>query len=98
MVVASEKRFSLNVFLVLQTLSEVEESLREFEQRVTELKTRAEGLQADQVSNQELLKLQVILSSTCSLFPHLYSGPSLFIVSVSLSLYLSLKQCFSVRF
>ncbi|XP_031731325.1 nesprin-1 isoform X8 [Anarrhichthys ocellatus] len=42
----------------IETLSEVEESLREFEQRVTELKTRAEGLQSDQISNQELLKLQ----------------------------------------
>lgn len=42
----------------IETLSEVEESLREFEQRVTELKTRAEGLQSDQISNQELIKLQ----------------------------------------
>ena len=44
--------------IFLQTLSEVEDSLREFEQRVTELKARAEG-QSDQISNQELLKLQV---------------------------------------
>ncbi|XP_049914520.1 nesprin-1 [Epinephelus moara] len=42
----------------IETLSEVEESLREFEQRVTELKTRVEGLQSDQISNQELIKLQ----------------------------------------
>ncbi|TNN68504.1 Nesprin-1 [Liparis tanakae] len=42
----------------IETLTEVEESLREFEQRVTELKTKAEGLQSDQISNQELLKLQ----------------------------------------
>ncbi|XP_037304616.2 nesprin-1 isoform X8 [Pungitius pungitius] len=42
----------------IETLSEVEESLREFDQRVTELKTKAEGLQSDQISNQELLKLQ----------------------------------------
>ncbi|XP_062293158.1 nesprin-1 isoform X4 [Scomber scombrus] len=42
----------------IETLSEVEDSLKEFEQRVTELKTRAEGLQSDQISNQELLKLQ----------------------------------------
>uniref|UniRef100_A0A3Q3FN38 Spectrin repeat containing, nuclear envelope 1a n=1 Tax=Labrus bergylta TaxID=56723 RepID=A0A3Q3FN38_9LABR len=42
----------------IETLSEVEESLREFEQRVAELKTRAEGLQSDQISNQEFLKLQ----------------------------------------
>ncbi|XP_074471039.1 nesprin-1-like isoform X4 [Sebastes fasciatus] len=42
----------------IETLSEVEDSLREFEQKVTELKARAEVLQADQISNQELLKLQ----------------------------------------
>lgn len=46
----------------LQTLSEVEDSLKEFEQKVTELKMKAEGLQSDSSSNQELLKLQVILS------------------------------------
>ena len=37
----------------------MEESLREFEQRVAELKSKAESLQSDQVSKQELLKLQV---------------------------------------
>ncbi|XP_057678025.1 nesprin-1 isoform X5 [Corythoichthys intestinalis] len=42
----------------IETLSEVEDSLREFEQRVTELKTKAEGLQSDRLSHQELLKLQ----------------------------------------
>ncbi|CAB1447010.1 unnamed protein product, partial [Pleuronectes platessa] len=42
----------------IEALSEVEDSLREFEQRVSELKTRAEGLQSEQTSNQELLKLQ----------------------------------------
>ncbi|XP_039981881.1 nesprin-1-like isoform X4 [Xiphias gladius] len=42
----------------IEVLSEVEDSLREFEQRVTELKTRAEGLKPEQFSNQELLKLQ----------------------------------------
>uniref|UniRef100_A0A3Q2Y288 KASH domain-containing protein n=1 Tax=Hippocampus comes TaxID=109280 RepID=A0A3Q2Y288_HIPCM len=36
----------------------VEDSLKEFEQRVTELKTKAEGLQSDRLSHQELLKLQ----------------------------------------
>ncbi|XP_077366762.1 nesprin-1 isoform X9 [Festucalex cinctus] len=41
----------------IETLSEVEDSLREFEQRVTELKTKAEGLQSDRLSHQELLKL-----------------------------------------
>lgn len=39
----------------------MEDSLREFEQKVTELKTRAEGLQSDSPSKQELLKLQVTL-------------------------------------
>ncbi|XP_019750512.1 nesprin-1 isoform X11 [Hippocampus comes] len=42
----------------IETLSEVEDSLKEFEQRVTELKTKAEGLQSDRLSHQELLKLQ----------------------------------------
>ncbi|XP_067337447.1 nesprin-1 isoform X16 [Channa argus] len=40
----------------IEALSEVDDSLKEIEQRVTELKTRAEGLH--QVPNQELLKLQ----------------------------------------
>ncbi|CAL9692474.1 unnamed protein product [Knipowitschia caucasica] len=42
----------------IETLSEVEDSLKEFEQRVMELKAKAEGLQGDQISNQDLLKLQ----------------------------------------
>ncbi|XP_055088334.1 LOW QUALITY PROTEIN: nesprin-1-like [Periophthalmus magnuspinnatus] len=42
----------------IETLSEVEDSLKEFEQRIMELKARAEGLHGDQVSNQDLLKLQ----------------------------------------
>ncbi|XP_063352154.1 nesprin-1 isoform X7 [Pelmatolapia mariae] len=42
----------------IETLSEVEDSLKEFEQKVTELKMKAEGLQSDSSSNQELLKLQ----------------------------------------
>ncbi|XP_071335456.1 nesprin-1 isoform X2 [Trachinotus anak] len=42
----------------IEALSEVEDSLREFEQRVTELKTRAEGLQSEKIPSQELLKLQ----------------------------------------
>lgn len=60
---------------LLQTLSEVEDSLREFEQRVTELKTRAEGIQSDQISNQELLKLQVVSILLCgTYFLFSYSG------------------------
>ncbi|CAJ1078482.1 nesprin-1 [Xyrichtys novacula] len=42
----------------IETLSEVEESLKEFEQRMSELKSKGEGLQSDQISNQEFLKLQ----------------------------------------
>ena len=42
----------------------MEESLREFEQRVAELKSKAESLQSDQVSKQELLKLQVRVRPT----------------------------------
>ncbi|KAK1888724.1 Nesprin-1, partial [Dissostichus eleginoides] len=42
----------------IETLSEVDDSLREFEQRVTEMKTREEVLQSDQIAHQELLKLQ----------------------------------------
>uniref|UniRef100_A0A3B4YE87 Spectrin repeat containing nuclear envelope protein 1 n=1 Tax=Seriola lalandi dorsalis TaxID=1841481 RepID=A0A3B4YE87_SERLL len=42
----------------IEALSEVEDSLKEFELRVSELKTRAEGLQSEQISHQELLKLQ----------------------------------------
>lgn len=64
---ASQKLFSLCIFLPPQTLSEVEDSLREFEQRVTELKSRAEGLQSGQISNQEFLKLQVMISVFSSL-------------------------------
>ncbi|XP_061667964.1 nesprin-1 isoform X8 [Syngnathoides biaculeatus] len=42
----------------IETLSEVEDSLRDLEQRVTELKTKDEGLQSDRLTHQELLKLQ----------------------------------------
>ncbi|XP_061756512.1 nesprin-1-like isoform X2 [Nerophis ophidion] len=42
----------------IETLSEVEDSLKEFEQRVTELKTKAQGPQSDRLSHQEFLKLQ----------------------------------------
>lgn len=40
----------------------MEDSLREFEQRITELKSRAEGRHTDQITSQELFKLQVILT------------------------------------
>uniref|UniRef100_A0A8B9L4Z7 Spectrin repeat containing, nuclear envelope 1a n=1 Tax=Astyanax mexicanus TaxID=7994 RepID=A0A8B9L4Z7_ASTMX len=41
-----------------QTLAEAEDGLREFEQRVCEMRGRGETLQQDPVSTQELLKLQ----------------------------------------
>lgn len=66
----------LKMMNLLQTLSEVEDSLREFEQRVTELKTRAEGIHSDQISNQDLLKLQVVSILLFSLFSFLWSPRS----------------------
>uniref|UniRef100_A0A3B3BUZ8 KASH domain-containing protein n=1 Tax=Oryzias melastigma TaxID=30732 RepID=A0A3B3BUZ8_ORYME len=48
----------INLWQSLQTLSEVDDSLREFEQKVAELRSTADRLQLDQTSNQELLKLQ----------------------------------------
>uniref|UniRef100_A0A3Q3Q2J9 KASH domain-containing protein n=1 Tax=Monopterus albus TaxID=43700 RepID=A0A3Q3Q2J9_MONAL len=42
----------------IEALSDVEDSLKEFEQRIAELKTRAEARHSDQISHQELLKLQ----------------------------------------
>lgn len=50
---------TLKMSCCLQTLLEVEDSLREFEQRLSELKSRTEGPRSDKISNQELLKLQV---------------------------------------
>jgi len=40
-------------------IGDAEANLRDFEQRITELKTRGAGLQADQPSANKLLKLQV---------------------------------------
>ncbi|XP_045574102.1 nesprin-1 isoform X3 [Salmo salar] len=42
----------------LEVIAEAEESLREFERRITQLKTRGAELQADQISTNELLTLQ----------------------------------------
>ncbi|MCJ8743979.1 hypothetical protein PDJAM_G00100910, partial [Pangasius djambal] len=42
----------------LETLAEAEDSLREFEQRVCEMRTKGEKLQSDPVTTQELLRLQ----------------------------------------
>ncbi|TSO25166.1 Nesprin-1 [Bagarius yarrelli] len=41
-----------------QTIAEVEESLRDLEHKITDLKTRGAVLQPDQISNNELMKLQ----------------------------------------
>lgn len=50
----------------------MEDSLKEFEQRLSELKCRTEGPRSDKISNQELLKLQVkwipFCESKCSLY------------------------------
>lgn len=62
-----------------QTLSEVEDGLREFEQRVAELRSRAEGRQPDQISNQELLKLQVT-TQLCLLITLSYNLCSIYTV------------------
>lgn len=45
--------------LLSQVIANAEESLRDFEQRITELKTRGAALQADQISTNKILKLQV---------------------------------------
>ncbi|MCJ8736789.1 hypothetical protein PDJAM_G00016450 [Pangasius djambal] len=42
----------------LETIAEVEESLRELEHKITDLKTRGAVLQPDQSSNNKLMKLQ----------------------------------------
>nr|XP_046223327.1 nesprin-1-like isoform X12 [Oncorhynchus gorbuscha] len=42
----------------LEVIAEAEEGLREFEQRITQLKTRGTELQAEQMSTNEMLKLQ----------------------------------------
>ncbi|XP_037393333.1 nesprin-1 isoform X3 [Pygocentrus nattereri] len=42
----------------METLAEAEDSLREFEQRVSEMRSKGETVQPDPVSTQELLKLQ----------------------------------------
>lgn len=43
-----------------QVIASAEDNLKEFEQRITELKTRGAALQADQMSTNKILKLQVI--------------------------------------
>uniref|UniRef100_UPI0037E92F69 nesprin-1 isoform X2 n=1 Tax=Semicossyphus pulcher TaxID=241346 RepID=UPI0037E92F69 len=42
----------------LEVIDSAEESLKDFEQRITELKTRGTALQADQISTNKILKLQ----------------------------------------
>ncbi len=50
-----------------QILAEAEDSLREFEQKVSEMRSRGETLQPNQLFTQELLKLQVHTSLPCGL-------------------------------
>ena len=49
----------IDVIRLTQVIASAEESLKDFEQRITELKTRGAALQADQISTNKLLKLQV---------------------------------------
>lgn len=43
----------------LQVIANAEENLKDFEQRISELKSRGGALQADQISTNKILKLQV---------------------------------------
>lgn len=49
----------MHVICFPQVIAGAEESLKDFEQRITELKTRGAALHADQISINKLLKLQV---------------------------------------
>lgn len=58
------KKGIVNVMFSHQVIVSAEESLKDFEQRITELKTRGAALQVDQVSTDKLLKLQVTSNTT----------------------------------
>lgn len=47
------------VIYLSKVIASAEESLKDFEQRITELKSRGAALQADQISTNKILKLQV---------------------------------------
>lgn len=48
------------MFVFSQVIASAEDNLKDFEQKITELKTKGTLLQADQISTNKLLKLQVI--------------------------------------
>lgn len=50
----------MNAIHFYQVIASAEETLKDFEQRIIELKTRGAALQPDQISANKLLKLQVI--------------------------------------
>ncbi len=56
----------ITLSLISQVIASAEESLKDFEQRITELKTRGAALQADQISTNKILKLQVTHITDCS--------------------------------
>ncbi len=59
----------MNIYIQCkQILAEAEDSLREFEQKVSEMRSRGETLQPNQLFTQELLKLQVHTSLPCGWF------------------------------
>lgn len=53
------RKRTTNAIPIVQVIASAEETLKDFEQRITELKTRGAALQADQISANKLLKLQV---------------------------------------
>lgn len=56
---ATKKIYSHHI-AISQVIASAEDSLKDFEQRITELKTRGAVLQVDQISTNKLLKLQVL--------------------------------------
>lgn len=48
------------MYVLSQVIANAEENLKDFEQRISELKTRGGALQADQISTNKILKLQVM--------------------------------------
>lgn len=47
------------MYVLFQVIANAEENLKDFEQRISELKMRGGDLQADQISTNKILKLQV---------------------------------------
>lgn len=49
------------VYVLSQVIANAEENLKDFEQRISELKTTGGALQADEISINKILKLQVTI-------------------------------------